>query len=282
MKPENMTYFAELLRARTGILVDHHKDYLVQTRLAPIAGTSGYPDVDSLIEALRRSPDPRVIEAALDAMTTNETFFFRDQTPFDHLRRLLAEPTLGSARPIRIWSAAASTGQEAYSIAMLWAEIAHQHPGKTVEIVGTDISAQCLAKARAGVYSSFEVQRGLPIQMLMQNFMQIGDSWQAKPQLRDMVSWRQHNLLDNPWGLGKFDIVFCRNVLIYFDVPTRRRILEHIAGQMQPSGVLFLGASETTLGVTNAFSASNGFWLKADRPASAAAFVPAAAVGGLR
>lgn len=282
MKPENMTYFAELLRARTGILVDQHKDYLVQTRLAPIAGTSGYADVDSLIEALRRTPDPRIIDAVLDAMTTNETFFFRDQTPFDHLRRILADPGLGAGRPIRIWSAAASTGQEAYSIAMLWAEMAHKHPGRTVEIVGTDISAQCLTKARVGAYSSFEVQRGLPIQMLVQNFIQVGDSWQAKPQLREMVSWRQHNLLENPWGLGKFDIVFCRNVLIYFDIPTRRRILEQISGQMQAGGALFLGASETTLGVTDAFLASTGCWVRADRPTGASARVPAAVIGGSR
>lgn len=265
MKVENFNFFADLLRSRIGIVIDQQKEYLVNTRLLPIAGTSGYADVDALLEALRRTPDPRVMDAALDAMTTNETFFFRDQTPFDQLRQILANPSLGKDRPIRIWSAAASTGQEAYSIAMLWSEMAHLLPGKRVEIVGTDISVQCLTKAQSGIYSTFEVQRGLPIQKLMQHFTQAGESWQAKPELRNMVSWRRHNLMDSAWSLGKFDIVFCRNVLIYFDVPTRRKILDHIAAQLQLEGSLILGASETTLGVSDAYVAAKGggVWVKA-------------------
>jgi chemotaxis protein methyltransferase CheR len=282
MKPENLRYFAELLHARTGIVVDEAKEYLIQTRLAPIAGTSGLADVDALIETLRRGADARLTESALDAMTTNETFFFRDQTPFDHLRRFLAEPSLGKDRPVRIWSAAASTGQEAYSIAMLCAELPHLSRAGAVEIVGTDISAQCLTKARAGLYSSFEIQRGLPVTKLMEHFTPAGDAWCAKPALRDMVSWRQHNLLDSPWALGRFDVVFCRNVLIYFDISTRKRILEHVGAQMAPGGVLYLGAAETTLGVTEAFSQvrGEGCWMKAQAPNWAPAAPMAVRAGG--
>lgn len=270
MKSENFSYFSDLLKARAGIVVDDGKQYLVQTRLAPIAGTSGFPDVDALIEALKRTAEPRLIEAAIDAMTTNETFFFRDQTPFDHLRRILADPARGKDRPIRVWSAAASTGQEAYSIAMLWIEMADLLPGRKIEIIASDLSEHCLAKARSGLYSSFEVQRGLPIQKLMRHFTQDGETWRANADLREMVAWRRHNLLESPWALGKFDIVFCRNVLIYFDVATRRRILDLIAGQLHPNGALFLGASETTLGVSSAFSAApdGGFWVKSPPPAS--------------
>ena len=265
MKPENLSYFADLLRQRTGIVIDQSKDYLVKTRLSPIAETSGYADVDSLLEALRARPETRVVDAALDAMTTNETFFFRDQTPFDLLRKLLSDPSRPVGRPLRIWSAAASTGQEAYSIAMLCDEVAHLHPGSPIEIVGTDISPSCLAKAAAGLYSSFEVQRGLPIQKLTRYFERDGDAWRVKDDLRAKVTWRQHNLLDSPWTLGRFDVVFCRNVLIYFDVPTRRKILTLIAGQMQKDAYLFLGASETMLGVTDQFAQAvgAGCWTKA-------------------
>lgn len=266
MTPQNLLFFAELLHQRTGILIDETKDYLVKTRLAPIAGTSGYADIDALIDAIRERPEGRLVDAALDAMTTNETFFFRDQTPFEVLRTVLADPERRGGGPIRIWSAAASTGQEAYSIAMLCDEFPHLSAENAVEIVGTDISQSCLTKAAAGVYSSFEIQRGLPIQKLARYFEKDGESWRAKEALRSKVTWRRHNLMDSPWALGRFDIVFCRNVLIYFDVPTRRKILELVAGQMKSGGHLFLGASETTLGVTNAFTQTNrgGCWIKAD------------------
>lgn len=270
MTPQNLQFFAELLHQRTGILIDETKDYLVKTRLAPIAGTSGYADIDALIDAIRERPEARMVDAALDAMTTNETFFFRDQTPFEALRTLLSDPGRRGSGPIRIWSAAASTGQEAYSIAMLCDELPHLSAENAVEIVGTDISQSCLTKAAAGVYSSFEIQRGLPIQKLTRYFEKDGESWRAKTELRSRVTWKRHNLMDSPWALGRFDIVFCRNVLIYFDVSTRRRILDLVAGQMQNGGHLFLGASETTLGVTNAFTQTSraGCWIKADAGAA--------------
>jgi chemotaxis protein methyltransferase CheR len=146
----------------------------------------------------------------------------------------------------------------AYSIAMLWEEVAHLLPGVRLEILATDLSRECLSKAQAGIYSSFEVQRGLPVQKLMKHFERAGESWRIKPDLRSAVSWRQFNLLDNPGGLGRFDIVFCRNVLIYFDTRTRGQILERIAGQVVDNGYLILGGSETVLGVTNVFEAGPG------------------------
>jgi chemotaxis protein methyltransferase CheR len=258
MSSPDLKYFMDLLRSRTGIVLDESKAYLVNSRLAPIAGTSGYDSVDALLAAIRTAPVERIIEASIDAMTTNETLFFRDQTPFDHLRRMFVDLGRNRQGPIRLWSAACSTGQEPYSIAMLWEELAHLLPGVRLEILATDLSRECLTKAQVGVYSSFEVQRGLPVQKLMKHFERVGESWRIKPDLRSAVSWRQFNLLESPVSLGRFDIVFCRNVLIYFDTATRTQILERVAGQVVDNGYLILGGSETVIGVTNAFQAGPG------------------------
>jgi chemotaxis protein methyltransferase CheR len=189
-------------------------------------------------------------------MTTNETFFFRDKIPFDHLREAVL-PALVQARAarrsLRIWCAASSTGQEPYSIAMCLKEASHLFAGWRTEIVATDLSQEVLEKARAGIYSQFEVQRGLPIQMLVKHFTQNGELWQLDSEIRGMVQHRQLNLLQDFSHLGTFDIVFCRNVLIYFDQPTKTNIFERIARMLEPDGVLALGAAESVVGITNAF-----------------------------
>ncbi len=192
----------------------------------------------------------------VESMTTNETFFFRDKIPFDHLKETVL-PALAQARAarrsLRIWCAASSTGQEPYSIAMCLKEAGAMLSGWRTEIVATDLSLGVLEKAKAGVFSQFEVQRGLPIQMLVKHFTQNGELWQLNADIRSMVQYRQLNLLQDFAHLGMFDIIFCRNVLIYFDQPTKANIFDRMARMLEPDGVLALGAAESVVGITNAF-----------------------------
>jgi chemotaxis protein methyltransferase CheR len=189
-------------------------------------------------------------------MTTNESLFFRDGKPFAHLREQ-ALRALAAARPtgarLRIWSAASSSGQEAYSLAMVLTECRVMLGDRPVEILGTDIAREQVQRARDGLYSQFEVQRGLPMQMLVKHFRKEDANWRVSEALRAMVQFREWNLLSDLAALGRFDIVFCRNVLIYFDQPTKRRVLEAIARLMPPDGLLYLGGAETVLGITDRF-----------------------------
>jgi chemotaxis protein methyltransferase CheR len=190
-------------------------------------------------------------------MTTNESFFFRDDKPFIHFRAQ-ALPRLVAARPpgstIRVWSAASSSGQEAYSLAMIVAESKAVLGDRKVEIIGTDIARDQLARARDGLYSQFEVQRGLPVQMLMRYFKKEDSNWRINDAIKAMAQFREFNLLSDLRSLGRFDIVFCRNVLIYFDQPTKARVLGAIAGVMPADGILYLGGAETVLGITPRFA----------------------------
>jgi len=250
---------AAMLKARSGLVLGPDKIYLAETRLAPLLKREGLRDLAALAEKLR--PDSQLERDVVDAMTTNESLFFRDTKPFDALRlRIL--PRLHAARaqgaPLRIWSAAASSGQEAYSIAMIAQEMQAALAGRRVDILGTDIAREPLQRARDGLYSQFEIQRGLPMQMLVRYFEKADSQWRVKPALRDAVSFREYNLLSDLRPLGRFDIVFCRNVLIYFDAPTKTRVLEAIAQQTAPDGVLFLGGAETVLGLTDKFRSVPG------------------------
>ena len=259
MNPVDFEHFATLLKQRSGIELAADKGYLLESRLRAVAGTSGFADVAGLLKAIRTTPDERVVEAAIDAMTTNETFFFRDTTPFEHLKSLL--PDLVRERrgePVRIWCAACSTGQEPYSIAMLMEEEAAKLPGLKVDILGTDLSERCLQKARVGLYSQFEAQRGLTVQRLMKHFDQGPEGWKVKPHLQRQVRWRKQNLLGDFRALGTFDVIFCRNVLIYFDRPTKSAILSRLAERLSPNGKLLLGAAETIIGLTTAFQTVPG------------------------
>jgi chemotaxis protein methyltransferase CheR len=253
MTPESFAFLAGLVKQRSGIVLTADKSYMLETRLGPMLRREGMAGLDAL--ALRlRAPRAEALTAELvEALTTNESSFFRDGKPFEHLRKLL--PKLAAARAaghvIRVWSAACSSGQEAYSIAMTVAELGPALGGRRVEILGTDLSREMLDRAQEGVFTQFEVQRGLPVQMLVKHFTQDGTRWRIKPELRGMARFQPFNLLDDPRALGRFDIIFCRNVLIYFDAPTKSRVLGAIAGLLPPDGVVYLGGAETVLGLTD-------------------------------
>lgn len=255
MNSQDFEFVSQLLRKRAGIVLTADKMYLLESRLAPLARKEGLPSIDDLVQVVRARRDERLIGQVVDVMTTNETFFYRDKTPFDHLKEAVL-PVLGQARRgsrIRIWNAACSTGQEPYSIAMMLDQMPQLTGGVPVEIIATDISDRCLERARQGLFTQFEVQRGLPIQTLMQYFTQQDDHWRISERIRSMVSFRKLNLMDPSYNLGKFDVIFCRNVLIYFDGPTKSEVFERLAQSMNPGGFLLLGAAESVIGVTQAF-----------------------------
>jgi len=272
---QDFEFVSQLLRKRAGIVLTGDKMYLLESRLAPLARKEGLPSIDDLIHVVRARRDERLINQVVDVMTTNETFFFRDKTPFEHLKEAIF-PVLAQARRgsrIRIWCAASSTGQEPYSIAMILDQNPALTGGVPVEIIATDISDRCLERARQGLFTQFEVQRGLPVQMLMHYFTQQDDHWRISERLRQMVSFRKLNLMDPAYNLGRFDVVFCRNVLIYFDVPTKAEVLDRIAGSMNPGGFMLMGAAESIAGMTQSFDVTQdrrGLYKLASRAAKVA------------
>lgn len=256
MTPIEFKYFADFLKAKSGIILAADKSYLVESRLAPIARRTGHESIADLINAIRRAPTGPLALDAVDAMTTNETFFFRDKTPFDNFNDTVMPAMLEARRmkrKLRIWCAAASTGQEPYSLAICIEEMKAKMAGWNVEIVGTDLSTLALEKAREGRYSQFEVQRGLPINLLLKYFTQDGETWKVNDELKQKVSYKPLNLLNSFNGLGKFDIIFCRNVLIYFDPKTKKDILDRLSGALETDGFLALGAAETVVGISDRF-----------------------------
>lgn len=255
MTPDDFKYLADTVRVRSGIVLTPEKMYLVESRLLPLARARGLNDLAMLIAAMRRN-ELGVVVAVVEAMTTNESLFFRDVRPFDQFKRLVLPKLMqarSAGRAIRIWSAACSSGQEPYSLAMLLAEEGAKLAGWSIDILGTDLSKAMVERARAGTYSQFEVQRGVSQPMLAKYFDRDGDRWTVSSQIRAMVRFREFNLLDDPAVLGSFDVVLCRNVLIYFDQPTKTRILAGIAGKLPADGTLYLGGSETVFGITDRF-----------------------------
>jgi chemotaxis protein methyltransferase CheR len=260
MTPADFDFVSQLLKRRSGLVLNSDKLYLLESRLGPVARRHGLAGLDAVAAKLRAG-DEALARDVTEAMTTNESFFFRDKTPFDHFEKLMLPALLKSraaSKRLRIWCAAASTGQEPYSLAMILKEKAALFKDWRIDIVGTDLSNEVLMRAKTGLYSQFEVQRGLPIQLMVKYFTKERDQWRIKDELRSMVEYRQMNLLDSFVGLGTFDIVYCRNVLIYFDEATKRGILERVAQLLPDDGYLLLGAAETVVGITNAFSPLEG------------------------
>lgn len=261
MNSASFSQLAEFLQARSGLVLTPDKMYLVETRLGPLMRREGLPDLAALVGRVKAAFAGPIADEVVELMTTNETLFFRDGKPFDHLKekvwpRLAA--TRGRGGTIRVWSAACSTGQEPYSIAISALDSAPVLDEVRVEILATDIARDALRRAAAGRYSQFEVQRGLPIAALMRYFVKDGAEWVVKDEVRRLVRFREWNLLAPPDPLGRFDVVFLRNVLIYFDQATKTRVLDHVASVLAPDGVLYLGGAETVLGISTRFAPLDG------------------------
>ena len=256
MTPSEYDYLRKLLKERSGLILAPDKHYLVESRLLPIARKAGAAGLGGLVLKLQSVDSEALAAEVVEAMTTNETFFFRDKVPFDHFANVIVPALLAARareRRLRIWCAAASTGQEPYSLAMCVKEMATRLADWHIEILATDISNEVLERARVGIYNQFEVQRGLPIHLLLKYFTQVGEMWEIAPELRTMITFRPLNLLHSLAHLGTFDVIFCRNVLIYFGADTKADVLERLARATAPDGYLTLGAAETVVGLTESF-----------------------------
>ncbi len=254
-------HFRQFLQDACGIALGDNKQYLVSNRIRRLLEEYQLSSFSDLVRALKQNSNRRLKEQVIDVMTTNETFWFRDVYPFEHLRNKLLPDWMQTeqrmAGPIRIWSAACSSGQEPYSISMMVEEFRRQRMGalaRPVQIVATDLSSIVLDQAKRGEYDRLSVVRGLASDRLERYFDNPRDNvWRVKPLVRDRIEFKAWNLLDSYAGLGKFDVVFCRNVLIYFNAELKRRILEKIHGSLKPGGVLFLGSSEGLAGASHLF-----------------------------
>lgn len=247
--------FARFLAESCGLVLGENRQYLVASRLSRLLDELGYRRVEDLLRALRQSNDPRLKSRVIDAMMTNETSWFRDGYPFEILRHVVLPELEKHKKPIRIWSAACSSGQEPYSIAMTVAEWEASFPPKTatVSILATDLSESALAEAKAGVYDDLSIARGLSPERLQRYFDKTDKGYRIKPEIQRRVRFQKFNLLDPYTPLGKFEVIFCRNVLIYFSAQTKRQILDGMARQMDAGGYLFVGASEAVTAYTDAF-----------------------------
>ena len=252
MEISEFEFYKTLLKDKSGLSISQEKIYLLETRLAPVVQKYGFGTLDRLTQSFRLKRDETVIKDVVEAMTTNETLFFRDDKPFKHFKTAILPEMLknrANTRHLKIWSAACSSGQEPYSIAMTLEENVMEKATWKFDIFATDISDPVLEQARNGVYTHFEVQRGLPIQTIVKYFVQDGERWRVKDDLKKMVRFSKFNLLDRMTSVGQFDIIFCRNVLIYFDEETKKKVLSALVNQLAPDGYLFLGSSETVLGL---------------------------------
>lgn len=254
IRPEDFQFLSTFLKQRSGLALTADKEYLLESRLQPIARARSLNDISGIVFELKKPTSSALATEVVEAMTTNESLFFRDGKPFDYMKQALL-PMLRrqaeSKKKLRIWSAASSTGQEPYSIALTILEEPASPPGWNYEIIATDLAQKVIDRAKEGVYSQFEVQRGMPIQLLVKYFTQTGDTgWQLKENVRSMVKFQIQNLLEDFGRLGKFDLVFCRNVLIYFDEPAKNDIVRRIVNIMEPGGVLIIGGTESIMDKT--------------------------------
>ena len=257
MNPSDFEFLSRWLRERSGLVLTPGKEYLVDSRLLPLAQSEGLADIAALVRELRRSSTTPLATAVVEAMTTNESLFFRDKKPFEDLKDVIVPELIearATKRNLRIWCAACSTGQEPYSVLMLLGENFPQLQSWHVEVVATDLDTKAIERAKKGLYSQMEVQRGLPIQYLLKYFRQVEKSWQIIDELRHRITWKQWNLLDSFAGLGQFDMILCRNVLIYFDESLKKDIFQKLAKSLRGDGPLILGAAETVFGLSSQFN----------------------------
>ncbi len=252
MSPEDFQFYKKYLYEKSGLSLGEDKVYLLVSRLTPVARKWSFQTLNEMTKALRANPDKKLVGEVVDAMTINETLFFRDDRPFKYFKTNVV-PEMAKARDVRkslrIWAAACSTGQEPYSIAMTLLDTLLNPEGWRIDILGTDLSSAALEQARSGTFNQFEIQRGVPIQLLMKYFKQEGTGWKISDKIRNMVRFENFNLLDPMEKFGTFDIIFCRNVLIYFDEVTKKKILQNLIRRLAPDGCLFLGGSESAFGL---------------------------------
>ena len=255
-------FFCKLMLERSGLVLTPQKSYLVKSRLEPVMRSEGVTSVEALLTKIRSERPEPLIQACVNALATHESYFFRDGTPFEHLVQSQLPALIAARRAtkrLRIWCAACSSGQEPYSIAIILQEMSAKLPGWTLEVLGTDMSAPILEKAKSGFYSDFEVKRGLSPERLDRWFTAENGGWRLSPTVRQMVRFKSHNLLKGAAGLGTFDLILCRNVLIYFNVDNKRLVLNSLSRALAPDGSLLLGTAETVLGITPDFEPPPGF-----------------------
>ncbi len=259
MKNEDFEFYRKLLLEHSGLSLDLEKAYLLTTRLDPLARSLGMQDLSELAEALRNGAPAHVLSAVVQAMTTRETSFFRDMKPFSVLKNEIFPALTGKntgTKVIRILSAGCSTGQEPYSLAMAAKEFLRNHPEWSARITAIDIAEDALAHAQEGLYAQFDIQRGLSMKLMLEHFTIEDTQWRVQEDLKRMIRFQKLNLLQPMESLGKFDIIFCRNVLIYFDAATKKHVLEQLGGRLDTPGYLFLGACETVIGLETCFKPS--------------------------
>ncbi len=261
MNTDDFIFYKKFLQEKSGLSLSEDKIYLLESRLSPVLRKWMFGNLDEMTRALRLTPDRKLVIEVIDAMTTNETLFFRDDRPFRCFRSDVLPALLklrDNKKALRIWSAACSTGQEPYSIAMTIHETMQNPENWRIEMLATDISETALAQANNGVFGQFEIQRGLPIQYVMKYFKQDGQTWKIVEKIRNMVRFENFNLLDRADKYGTFDIIFCRNVLIYFDEDTKRKVLQNLIKRLAPDGYLFLGGSETVINLCPELKINSG------------------------
>ncbi len=262
MRPDEFQFLSQLLKQRSGLVLGEDKTYLIESRLLPIARSQNLQDISQLCNLLKTKPSETLLVEIIEAMTTNESSFFRDIKPYDCLRNIVFPMVMQKqpSKTMRIWSAACSTGQEPYSTAICIQEDMAKMAGWRFEILATDLARKVVDKAELGIYSQFEAQRGLPIQMLVKYFSSRPDTtWQVKDNIRSMVNFRTANLLEEYGAMGKLDIIFLRNVLIYFDDATKAQITEKMSRALLPHGVLILGATESLVDPNGRFKSLDNF-----------------------
>jgi chemotaxis protein methyltransferase CheR len=254
IQTDNYEFLKNYIHRESGIMLDNDKHYLLEARLLPIVQQSQLASLDALCTALRSNGEPQLRKKIVEAMTTHETLFFRDVAPFDALKTEVLPALIEQRRATRklsFWSAAASSGQEAYSLAMLLLEMGLE--SWNIQILGTDLSEQILDRAREGRYMQIEVNRGLPANYMVKYFERQGLDWKIKDHLRRMVHYERFDLRQSMRTKGPFDVIFCRNVLIYFDTETKKKILGELRAALFPGGHLILGGAESTLNLDNEF-----------------------------
>ena len=260
MRPEEIAQVVSLCRARAGLKLAPDKTYLMESRLAPVARREGYDSISALLEAIRARREDPLGWAAVEALASGETAFFRDREPFTQFRDEII-PQLARLRggaPIKVWSAACATGQEIYSLSMMLGELLEGDPSLRVELAASDLSRVALERAQSGLYNQFEVQRGLPIRLLARHFEKEGEQWKLNADVRERVRWRRINLIAGLRQIGRFDIVFCRHVLGHMTEDAQRKVLEDLTCVVPPDGFLVLGAKEVVAGLGETFQAIIG------------------------